>query len=459
MKVAFHTLGCRSNYSDTVALSAMCKERGATPTEDIESADVYVVNTCTVTETADREAHKLIRRAKSIKPDLRIVVTGCYAEVSRESLENDDSVDRVVGTGHHNEVVNAIFDLPTPVTNVSPSRKAAKEKKSYSLEDSLSTEISSPGECLGEVASRSRYHLRIQEGCENSCTFCIIPFSRGGLTSRPVQKILDDLFRLSDLGYHEVVLTGTHIGGYGQDRNTSLISLLEEIEKQQPVSRIRLSSIDPNDISKEMIDLIANKTIFCRHLHVCMQAFDDLILKRMNRRYKLSEALEMISYIENAFDQPCLGTDVITGFPGETKAQIEKTVEFIEELPFSYLHVFPYSERSFTSAVNLGNQVPVDERRRRSGRLRAVGALKKQEYYKSFIGKDLSIVVEENNGKYISGTSNEYISVKINTDLRSSASERIVTKISQGALVEVKATEIDVLDGKLICELLDEKLH
>ena len=390
LRVAFETFGCRSNYADTVDLQAALVEKGLTPCGMDTEADVYVVNTCTVTNEADKAASKIIKKIRSDNPEARIVVTGCMAEVGEEAISELEAADAIIGPGRREQILSAIVGQEEQVLTSKSEEDPAfvsfetlqvgREKRpkrsganfrSISLDHQLSPALQGPGSKLGDVPVRARYHLRIQEGCENSCTFCIIPQSRGRLSSRAKADIIEDIQKLADVGYNEVVLTGTHIGGYGEDFGANFLELLSLVEAKSAISRVRLSSIDPNDVSYEMVDLLSKSNTFCDHLHICIQAFDDGVLKRMNRLYRLEEVFDILNYISNKWPRCCLGSDVITGFPGETREDVEREIEVFNKLPFSYLHVFPYSERQGTAAERLDGVVPINERRRRAARWRA----------------------------------------------------------------------------------------
>lgn len=448
LKVAFETLGCRSNYADTVDLQAALLEKNCEPLNFDSAADVYVINTCTVTNDADKTALKLIKKAKRQSPNSKIIVTGCMAEVSPDAIRQLGIVDAVIGPGKRQDVLAAILgkeDFNSEMNDVVEIKKRSKVNwHSISLDQPISEMLPGPGMKMGDVRSRSRYHLRVQEGCENSCTFCIIPVSRGKLTSRPVERILEDLNHLGKIGYNEVVLTGTHLGGYGEDCNDSLFNLLKILSEKSPIKRLRLSSIDPNDVNTELIDLIADNEIFCKHLHICIQAFSDKTLKRMNRRYKMKDVYSILEYLNKKIPQCGLGSDLITGFPGETREEAEEGIEIFRNSAFNYLHVFPYSEREGTAATLLDQVVPAEERRRRTGRWRAVAEQQKKDYYSSFIGKNLEVVVEYPESGVFYGTSREFIAVKINSSSR---------ELHAGESLIVTAKALDQTDGLLICQI------
>ena len=472
LRVGIQTFGCRSNYADTVELQAGLVASGALPCSSEAAADVYVVNTCTVTDTADREALKTIRKLKRAAPDARIVVTGCMAEAKAAELEALAEVDAVCGPGRKAALLSAILtgqgtetsfdaeeqqgdtELKKTSNRIERRRKRSlPDRYSISLKDEFPDAIAGPASLLGESQLRSRYHLRIQEGCENSCTFCIIPSTRGLLSSRPVDLILRDLQQLSARGFREVVLTGTHIGGYGEDVGGTFLDLLRKIASEAENYcyanlRIRISSIDPNDLPLELVELIAAEPIFCEHLHICFQAFSDGILKKMNRRYSLAEAISQVRYARKIAPQVSIGTDIITGFPGESEEIFQESIRVFNDLALSYLHVFPYSEREGTAAVHLADSVSRKERKRRAARWRVEAERAVRRDAEKRIGNELEVVAERITAKEIRGTSREFQSCV----WRSSE-----MAVKPGEVVRVRAEHYDDSRGLLQCRLSPEQ--
>ncbi len=443
LRVAFETLGCRSNHADTVDLQASLIERGAVPTTFADPADVFVINSCTVTDDADRTVLRLLRRVRRIHPHSRIVVTGCMAETSPERIAAEDPQALVIGPGRRNDVVEAITG-GAPESIQRPRKRGAW---SAAMSDGpLPARTAGPGGMLGDVRSRARYHLRVQEGCENACTFCIIPLSRGALVSRPIHRVLDDLGGLEALGYGEVVLTGTHLGGYGADCGSSLVELLRAIAVAAPALRVRLSSIDPNDVTPEIVEILGESDIFCPHLHICVQAFSDSILKRMNRRYRLSEIYEIVTCISSRIGGCTIGSDVIAGFPGESRQDVEQAIATFLGLPFSYLHVFPYSEREGTAAVRLDGEVSPAERKRRVSRWRALAEQRWAEFHRRLVGSTLEVVPEHRDESGVHGTSREFAAITCPAE-RWPADELIPF----GKRILVRAERFDETTGTLLC--------
>lgn len=482
LKVSFKTFGCRSNFADTVDLAALVSERGGWVQEfsQDEDTDVVVINSCTVTDTADKEAIRLVEKLKAEKPDRKIIFTGCMAEANPEVFKNQFPDIQVLGPGQKKNVISAIMGdsntiVRPEVKKNTDARLRKPVHKTISLDDPISEGLRGPGEQIGTFKLRSRFHLRVQEGCENHCTFCIIPKTRGVLSSRKTGDVLADIQSIINLGYREIVLTGTHLGGYGEDQDTSLLELLKKIEDllspslvggyfEQPISppRIRLSSLDPDNVSFEMIDFLSKSHFFCKHLHICLQAFTDSTLKRMNRKYRLEDARDLLWYIHERFDGCAVGSDVITGFPGESRKELEEGIETFLSLPISYLHVFPYSEREGTAATRLDGEIPVSERKRRSARWRAIAERRREEFLGTLTGKELEVVVEDRvleDGSVL-GTSSEFATVRIMPSGTCSTSDN--NKIGRsweapraGTLLKVTARALEREERRLLCEPFD----
>ena len=458
MRVGFETLGCRSNYADTIDLQAALSERGISTCESAEGVEVFVLNTCTVTNDADKEAYRAIKRARRRSPGAKIVVTGCLAEVGAAELLQTGLVDAVIGPGRRNEVLGAILNEPiSPVEVGSPKplvvlperrvMKSLPERRSISLHETISAQIPGPGARLGETPVRARYHLRVQEGCENSCTFCIIPLTRGRLSSRDTKDILSDIRHLASVGYREVVLTGTHLGGFGEDIGTSLRDLLVALKDESEIRRIRLSSIDPNDVDEDLILLLASDGVFCNHLHICVQAFCEHTLKRMNRRYSLARALEILNQAKASIPGLCLGSDLIAGFPGETREQMEGAQAIFARSGVDYLHVFPYSERRETPATRLDGEVEVSERKRRAARWRALSDRAWMQFLQGLSGTPLEILVETYDDKFLYGTGRNFSALKVSWEAIDASQDSVI-----GKTFSVVGLSVDSCDERLICE-------
>jgi threonylcarbamoyladenosine tRNA methylthiotransferase MtaB len=445
-------MGCRSNFADSVELTAALVKQGGVPCDFNSAADVYVLNTCTVTDSAEKEVRGLIARVRRQNPGARVVITGCLATVGSPVFGELSQGDSVVPPGERKQLLDRIFDGALPdakpqTSTVIPRRSQRLSSKDIDLPLPETTE--GPTGRLGELSMRKRFHLRVQEGCDNFCTFCIIPYTRGKVVSRSRERILEDLHKLHELGYQEVVLTGTHLGGWGTDLGSSLHELLQEMAKSSPVKRVRLSSLDPDDVTTEMIDLIAGEEIFCEHLHLCLQALDESILKRMNRRYTLQEAIKLLEYTRKRIPVAALGTDLITGFPGESDTMFDGQCELLEQLPLSYVHVFPYSERTGTAATRLPDEVELSERRRRGTRLRAIAGRKFREFARGFVGSDVEVVLEDGDKGVVRGTTREFVEARI-MDLAGLGEG----SLQPGRCVQAKVKTFSEKDEALLCELL-----
>ncbi|HBQ28420.1 MAG TPA: tRNA (N(6)-L-threonylcarbamoyladenosine(37)-C(2))-methylthiotransferase MtaB, partial [Desulfotomaculum sp.] len=334
-KVALASLGCKVNQYDATALANLFEKRGYKIVNFSEEADIYVINTCTVTHLADRKSRQLIRRAKRKNPVSLVVVTGCYAQVSPEEVKSIPEVDVVAGT----------YDLAQIVDLVEKHKGEAPIKTKYNLVRRFNCVQAYEELPVLSLPERTRAYVKIQEGCNNICTYCIIPYARGPLRSRQPEKVLGEVASLTQKGFKEIVLTGIHIGAYGQDLGSqiNLTTLLSFLTKIPTLKRLRLSSIEPQDVNSTLIEFVATQPKICRHLHIPLQSGDNEILRSMGRRYNISEYRDLVNLIREQINGVALATDLIVGFPGETEQQFKNTYLFIQEMAFSRLHVFKYS--------------------------------------------------------------------------------------------------------------------
>lgn len=376
--VAIHTMGCKANQADSTYLEGAFREKGYQVVGMNDAADYYIFNTCTVTDQADREARQLTRRARRRNPAAKIVVTGCYAQTQPEVLAALDSVDEVVGNTHKALIPDELPSLPSHVE---------EERAIFKQND-----VTSVGH--SHYSKNTRAQVKIQDGCNKFCTFCIIPYARGKNRSVPIDDVLAELHLLKKHGFQEAVLTGIHIGTYGHDRNNSLEDLLAAIEHEKPLPRIRLSSLDPEEVSKELIERVAASDVICPHFHIAVQSGDNDILDRMKRRYRVDRFYQVIDMITSCMPEASIGTDVIVGFPGESEEQFERTYRMLEELPISYIHVFPYSSRRNTPAAAFDDQLDNGIKKERSRTLNRLAREKKAAYYNRFIGSTQEVIVE-----------------------------------------------------------------
>lgn len=506
LNIYFETHGCRSNFADTVDLKVLCGQDGARVVSSIELCDVYVLNTCTVTNHAERDALRVLRKVRRQYPNVRIVATGCLAEVGADKLLAEGLVDAAVGTGQTRKTSEVILGrLDDAIirqslgqrlgrTSGQPqgyeqgrlmSRSEARRRRSLSVIEPVAigadaSECCRPGalpsggtaetsiaslavktvvSAKGVGHERARFHLRVQEGCENHCTYCIIPFTRGGLASKSIDQVVADINRLDECGYKEVVLTGTHLGGYGRDIGENLLKLLCVLDKKSKIRRIRLSSLDPNDVGKELIDFLSGSGVFCEHFHVCLQAMSDRLLKLMARRYRIGQALDILEYLRRMIPGACLGSDIITGFPGERASDFAEQQVVFGSSPLNYLHVFPYSERDNTSALRLPDVVGGAERKVRATSWREVSAKRRDDFSRAALGRKLAVIVECCDGDFFYGTSREYLAIKI----RCGGSLSFGGEVSRSGIsdsqdfigreVWVQAMSYDAADNRVLCDL------
>jgi threonylcarbamoyladenosine tRNA methylthiotransferase MtaB len=382
MRIAIKTLGCRQNQYESDALGESLRREGHTAAAADEEADLFIINTCTVTKEADADSRQMIRRAVRHNPSARVVVTGCYAQAAAKEIAAIPGVDLVAGNSEKARLADLIKGLGE---RGSPLIAVGDIQRSRSFE-SLPPPV---------AASRSRAFLKVQDGCNYRCTFCIIPDTRGPNRSQPKETALRDLKALVDAGYPEVVLTGIHLGTYGRDlpTRTSIAGLVAEMLEVGAPAKIRLSSLDPHEVKEDLIGLFARFGNLCRHLHLPLQSGDDGVLKLMRRAYRADDFRRLVERLAEAVPGIAVGTDVIVGFPGEGQEEFENTYRLLEGLPISYLHVFSYSQRDGTIAASLPGQVPKAVRAARSFGLRSLSENKWHQFRSAHVGQSLTAVV------------------------------------------------------------------
>jgi len=384
MRVAITTLGCKVNQYDSAVIQGRLEADRHSIVPFEEKADIYIINACTVTDRADWEARQLIRRAKRLSPQARVLVTGCYAQVSPQEVARVPDVNFVVGLNRLEDLVRFVRDADGDhETKISVGNPR----------DETGVRV------LGArgLPNHTRAFLKIEEGCNYSCTYCIIPIARGRSRSVPEEEVLRQVHILAQEGFKELVLTGIHLGGYGHDLKpkTDLVRLLERIADSRLIPRIRLSSLDPREVAYPLLRLLAESDVLCPHLHICIQAGEDRILRKMRRNYDTSYYRDLIWRTRDMLPTASLGTDLIVGFPGETGEEFERSIAFLDSLPLTYFHVFPYSIRTGTVAAALPDQVPLQIKKERARRFRELGARKKKKFYRQFIGTQVSVLVEQ----------------------------------------------------------------
>lgn len=432
-KVSFYTIGCKLNFAETSTISEEFKKRGFEIVEFGEPADVCVINTCSVTENADRDCRRIVRKALKVSPNAFIIVTGCYAQLRPDEIAKIEGVDLILGSNEKFKIFDFVGDFHknyhaqifvSPISEISEFHIAS----------------STP------TSDRTRAFLKVQDGCDYNCSYCTIPLARGESRSPEVNIILEKAKTLAQLGYKEIVLSGVNVGDYGRKIGTNLFELVKELEKIDGIERIRISSIEPNLLTEEMIDYFISSEKICNHFHIPLQSGSDEILRKMRRRYNSELYRRRIEYIKSKDPDACIGADVIVGFPGESEKHFETTYNFISDLPISYLHVFTYSERPNTDAVNLLGKVPIEERHKRSEMLRNLGLRKKMAFYRQMVGKEFDVLWESEvkDGKMFGFTRNY---VKVGVPYNPSLVNKIVP-------VKVVGVENLVAIGEIIVEEL-----
>lgn len=402
--VALHTLGCKVNYTETSTVARQFIRGGFRVVPPEEPCDVFVLNTCSVTERADRECRQVIRRILRSSPGAYVVVIGCYAQLQPDEIASIEGVDMILGTREKFNILSlagAFTKKGVPQIFVS----CIDEANDFEPSDS------------GNVFGRTRAFLKVQDGCDYSCAFCTIPRARGSSRSQSVEAVLSQAAALAAEGYREIVLTGVNVGDYGRNFGRTLLDLLESLETVTAIERIRISSIEPNLLSPEIISFILSSRRFCNHFHIPLQSGSDRILMKMRRRSLSSDYRATIRGIREKDPDSAIGCDILVGFPGETEELFEETRTFLEELPVSYVHVFTYSERENTAAAGFPGAVEAVVRSERSEILRELGARKKKAFFGSFIGRTLPVLFEHRvrSGR-LSGLTANYLRVEAPTD-------------------------------------------
>lgn len=401
--IAIETLGCKVNQYETSYFLEVLKLAGCTVVSFRERADIYIVHSCAVTARAGVQTRQLLRRARRANPDAIIVAAGCYAQLEAERIAKDRLATHILGNP---EKFNLLEHLKQPGSLESPYLAADSPARSCSEFEILPV--------AGMHTGRTRAMLKIQDGCDSFCSYCVVPYVRGRSRSLPADLVQAQIDRLIDAGYQEIVLTGIHLGKWGKDLDPklSLPFLLEKIASNRHPSRLRLSSLEPEEFDSELLAAISSAPWICRHFHIPLQSADPHILTQMRRRYDPQYYAELIARVHAAFPQAAIGTDLLTGFPGESERQFENTLDFIEALPLSYLHVFPFSPRPGVPAARLPGRVPGAELKRRAALLRALGSRKKRAFRQQFIGTCLEVLIEnELQPGLCEGLSNNYIRV------------------------------------------------
>lgn len=403
--VSFHTLGCKLNFSETSTIAEEFSRNGFTKIDFSEKADVYVINTCTVTENAEKDCRQIVRRALRQNPESYIIVTGCYAQLRAEEIAKIDGVDAVLGSGEKFKIFELINEF------------SKEELSCIHVKDDLSKFNSAHST---DSDDRTRAYFKIQDGCDYKCTFCTIPLARGESRSLEVELAVTQFKQLIKNGYKEIILTGVNVGDYGKNIDSNLFELLKRFLNIEGDFRIRISSIEPNLLTDEIIDLAASNKKICNHFHIPLQSGSDNVLKLMQRRYNTADYKNIIQKLVEKIPDVGIGVDVIVGSPGETEEEFLSTYNFLKDLPVTYLHVFSFSERPDTKAIMMEGKVDITDKKRRSSMLRILSEKFKNNFYRKMIGKELKVLFEDTEKKsHLFGFSSNYVRVKypFNSDL------------------------------------------
>ncbi len=424
-KLLIFTLGCRQNQYDSGAILTEFYKKGFSDSDSIENSDLIIVNTCTVTHRADSKARRLIRQLRRKNHNAIITVIGCYAQVSSNSLKEIEDIDLIIDNVHKPVLVDIVCDYMETNARLKNNEYKNFPAPSADLKDNMKKPVvyhknwdKVPVWQLNSTFStlKNRALIKIQDGCNYRCSFCIVPFARGPSVSRPVSSIIDEFKKLLNEGFYEITITGVHIGSYKDDNNINLINLIKKLISIKGDFRIRLSSLDPYEVSLELIHLIKNENNIAKHLHLSIQSGSDDILRLMNRRDNVYEMRKKLELIRKEMPDAGIGADIIVGFPGETDDLFAETFRFIEESPLTYLHIFSYSNRPGTKAFNFPDQVNQKIIKSRYDALKTLGKVKNFVFRKSFLGKKLRTLIEKekgSNGDFSIGLSDNYIKINL----------------------------------------------
>ena len=433
-KVAFYTLGCKLNFSETSTIARSFENEGFKRVDFKEVVDIYVINTCSVTENADKRFKSIVKQAQKVNENAFMIAVGCYAQLKPEELAAVDGVDLVLGATEKFKITDYLNDL---------SKNDLGEVHSCEIEDA-DFYVSSYS-----IGDRTRAFLKVQDGCDYKCTYCTIPLARGISRSDELVNVLENAAAIAKQGIKEIVLTGVNIGDYGKGEfgnkkhEHTFLDLVKALDELEDIERLRISSIEPNLLKNETIEFVAKSKNFVPHFHIPLQSGSNAILKLMRRRYQKELYVDRIQKIREVMPNACIGVDVIVGFPGETQEHFLETYNFLNELDVSYLHVFTYSERDNTLAAEMKNVVPLKQRKKRSKMLRGLSVKKRRAFYEGQIGNRCTVLFEgENKEGYIHGFTENYVKVKApwNPELVNTVQQIILTEIAEDGLVRFEKT-------------------
>ena len=397
-KVAFITLGCKVNQYETNAMTQQLLENGYEIVEHTEKADIYIVNTCTVTNISDRKSRQMLRRVKGLNPKALVIACGCYVQVAKEDVEQIEEIDLALGNNEKKEIVKYIEEWFKNNTVNSSIDDVMKQRDFVDFGNVVYTE-------------KTRAVIKVQDGCNRFCSYCIIPYARGRIRSRKPENILSEIRQIAKKGIQEVVITGIHIASYGKDFQDSyqLIDLLEEINTIEGIKRIRLGSLEPLLINEEFLNRLKKLEKICHHFHLSLQSGCDETLKRMNRRYTTEQFRRIVRLLRNTYSDVMLTTDIIVGFPGETEEEFETTYQFLKEINFYKMHIFKYSPRKGTKAAQMKEQISGDKKEQRSRILMNLSDENQKKYHQSYLNRDIEVLFEEEKNGVYHGHTDNYI--------------------------------------------------
>lgn len=435
--VAFYTLGCKLNFSETSTIARSFEQEGFLRVDFAEKADIYVINTCSVTENADKRFKSIVHKAQAANEDAFVIAIGCYAQLKPEALAALDGVDMVLGATEKFKITDYLNEL---------TKTGAENGLVHSCE------IDEADFYVGAYSfgDRTRAFLKVQDGCDYKCTYCTIPLARGISRSAKLEDVLQNAAEISAKGIKEIVLTGVNIGDYGKGEfgnkkhEHTFLDLVKALDEVEGIERLRISSIEPNLLKNETIDFVANSHTFVPHFHIPLQSGSNEVLKKMRRRYLRELYIDRVQHIKQKMPDACIGVDVIVGFPGETNEFFLETYNFLNELDISYLHVFTYSERENTPAAEMEGVVPMNVRKKRSKMLRGLSVKKRRAFYESQLGKTKTVLFEgENKAGFIHGFTENYVKVKMLWDdaFVNTLQEVELTNIDEDGLVNISLKE------------------
>ena len=440
--VAFYTLGCKLNFSETSTIARSFEHEGFNRVEFHEHADIYVINTCSVTENADKRFKDIVKKAQKINEDAFLIAIGCDAQLKPEELADVHGVDLVLGATEKFNITNYLNDL---------TKNDLGEVHSCEIEDA---DFYVGSYSIGD---RTRAFLKVQDGCDYKCTYCTIPLARGISRSDTMENVLQNAKEIAEQDIKEIVLTGVNIGDYGKGEfgnkrhEHTFLELVENLDKVEGIERLRISSIEPNLLKNETIDFVSNSDTFVPHFHIPLQSGSNALLKLMRRRYNRELYVDRVARIKSVMPNACIGVDVIVGFPGETEELFLETYNFLNDLDISYLHVFTYSERDNTLAAEMDGVVPIKVRKKRSKMLRGLSAKKRRAFYETQINNSLTVLFEgENKEGYIHGFTENYVKIKApwNPNLFNTLQDVTLTEIDEDGLVKVAIAREDLSTTK-----------